>query len=441
MLCSIKRVSEMNHNRRMSLATMTPGKGSEMTRRKFRISQRRSLTQNIVYTIFWPIIFAIEDVFTFPHRRSYIGFILFCGFAGWTFIPQFGSDSYYYAALVNKLKTADDFGSLEPIIAILVRVVVLLYGDYHLYFMLVGFIYGTVVVCCARLLFRGVPINLPMNIASQVFMLAFLLNYLVFDALNSRYYFGMWVLLLATILMTKGRIQLAFFVASLGTMVHYGHSIFLFALVILFFSRGFGKAQIVFAYILLLVAFSMPSSTLISLGEIVSHNSSGTFNEKVGHTVRNANQAQLMMETGPDNSSWFIQLYQRPIFISLMISGHLLWWKIRKHQTASQYQLFVLIIIMWALCFALSGDQDAAVRIEANTLALLLLWHACWFLYRKHKNTFALYINAIPMALYLVVTLRRSLDGASLAVLLPTIFIWFERVMPTIPNFFLKFHF
>ena len=441
MLCSIKSGSEMNHNRQMSLATMTPGKGSEMARRKFRISQRRSLTQNIVYAIFWPIIFAIEDVLTFPHRRSYIGFILFCGFAGWSFIPQFGSDSYYYASLVYKLKTGGDIGALEPIIAILVRVVVSLQGDYHLYFMLVGLIYGTVIVCCARLLFRDVQINLPINVASKVFMLAFLLNYLVFDALNSRYYFGLWVLLLATILTTKGRIQLGFFVAFLGTMVHYGHSIFSFALVILFFSRGFGKAQIVFAYIMLLVAFFMPSSTLISLGDIVSQNTGGGFNEKVSHTVRNANYGQLMMETGPNTSSWFIQLYQRPIFISLMISGHLLWWKIRKHQTTSQYQLFVLIIIMWALRFALSGDQDAAVRIEANTLALLFLWHACWFLYRKHENTLALYINAIPMSLYLVVTIRRSLDGASLAILLPTIFIWFERVMPSLPDFFLKFHF
>ena len=396
----------------------------------------RSFQKNIIAALVWPFLFAAEDVFTFPKRRAFVGFVIFSAFAGWIFMPGFGCDGYTYASLIG----VKDNGIREPIPAFLINLAGFSGFGYHFYFMLVGLIYATVVSWSAYFFFSGLPLNRTYSTAAVVFMLAFFLNHPVFDALNARYQLGIWVMLLSTILMLDGRWQLSFSIALLGIMTHFGHSLFSLALALLFLSRKLGKGQIIFAYVMLVVAFLLPSDLMLSLGDRIAKQFGGSFAEKVSDTVTHAEKiAELSKGEGPE-TAWFLKWFTTPIFYSLLLSGHLLWWKIRKFQSDPQYQLWVLIIIMWALLVAMRGESEGAGRVERNTLALLLLWHARWFIYRRKGQFMALLINIAPMIFYFVVAYRRSLNDVRIGAFLPSFMSYFSVVMPNLEQFFKYFH-
>ncbi len=396
----------------------------------------RSLQQNIVAALVWPFLFAAEDVFTFPKRRAFVGFVLFSAFAGWIFMPGFGSDGYFFASLIG----VKDNGIREPIPAFLVNLAGLSGFGYHFYFMLLGLIYAALISWSAYLFFSGLPVNRTYSTASVVFMLAFFFNHPVFDALNARYQLGIWVMLLSTILMLDGRWQLSLCIAFVGIMTHFGHSLFSLALVLLLLSRTLGKGQIIFAYVMLVVAFSLPSSLMLSFGDIIAQKLGGSFADKVSDTVNQATKLAELSKGDGSEGAWFLQWSGIPIFYSLLLSGHLLWWKIRKHTTDPQYQLWILVIIMWALAVAMRGEAEGAGRVERNTLALLLLWHARWFLYRRAGEFFALFINIAPIIFYFTVSYRRSLNDVRIGAFLPSFMSYFSVVMPNLEKFFKYFH-
>jgi hypothetical protein len=406
--------------------------------RRLYISKKRSFQQNIFAALVWPFLFAAEDVFTFPKRRAFMGFVIFSAFAGLTLIPGSGSDAYtvasqiYYGPVVTK----------EPIIAFLVHMASFSGFGFHFYFMLLGLIYASVLYWSARLFFYNLPVNKTYSTAALVFMLAFFLNHPVFDALNARYQLGIWVMLLSTFLMLDGRWQLSLCIAVLGIMIHFGHSLFSLALVLLLLSRRLGRGQIIFAYVLLLVAFFMPSSLTLSFSDSIAQKLGGSFSEKVSNTVKLAEHNQLL-STGDSSGgydSWFLEWFTTPIFYSLFISGHLLWWKIRKYPKDPQFQLWILIILMWALQFAMRGEPEGAGRVERNILALLLMWHARWFVYRRSGEFVALLINIAPMIFYFIVAYRRSVNDARIGAFLPSFYSYFTIAMPTVEDVFSWFH-
>ena len=408
--------------------------------RKLFINNQRSLGENIVLALVWPFYFAAENVLTFPKRRVFLGIVIFSAFAGLTYIPGRGSDGYSYASMLYGGLMDNDIN--EPIPAFLINMVSFSGFGYHFYFMLLGLIYATFVYWSARLFFNDLPVNQTYSTAAVVFMLAFFLNNPVFDALNARYQLGLWVMLLSTILMLNVRWQLSLCIALLGTMIHFGHSIYSLALVLLLLSRKLGKVQIIFAYAMLVLTFFMSSTLMLSVGDSFAQIMGGSFARKVSNTVSTADKNALLQSNGGIGGgyAWYIQWYTTPIFYSLLLSGHLLWWKIRKHPTDPQYQLWILIIIMWALKVAMKGEPEAAGRIERNTLALLLMWHARWFVYRSTGEFVALFINVASIIFYFVVGYRRSLNDVRIGVLFPSFYSYFTDYMPTVEEFFNLFH-
>ena len=95
---------------------------------------------------------------------------------------------------------------------------------------------------------------------------------------------------------------------------------------------------------------------------------------------------------------------------------------------------------MWALLVAMRGESEGAGRVERNTLALLLLWHARWFIYRRKGQFMALLINIAPMIFYFVVAYRRSLNDVRIGAFLPSFMSYFSVVMPNLEQFFKYFH-
>ena len=408
------------------------------TQRIFHIYNRRSLTQNILAALVWPFLFAAEDVFTFPKRRALIGFVIFSAFAGLIFIPTPGSDAYTYASIIYA-KTTD---IREPIPAFLIDMVRFSGFGYHFYFLLLGLIYATFVFWSARLFFNDLPVNKTYSIAAVVFMLAFFFNNPVFDALNARYQLGLWVMLLSTILMLNMQWKISLCIAFLGIMIHFGHSLFSLAIVMLLLSRRLGSGQIIFAYVMLVVAFSLPSTLVLSLSDSIAQKMGGSFSDKVSATVKMAERNQLLSsgDSSGGGGSWFLAWFTTPIFYSLLLSGHLLWWKIRTHQSDPQYQLWILIIVMWSLQMAMRGDSEAAGRVERNTLALLLMWHARYFICRRSGEFMALFVNVAPLIFYFIVAYRRSLNDVRIDALLPSYFSYLSAAMPTVEQFFQLFH-
>ena len=429
----------MKNTRSLRYSSYQPSFDRDTAHRKLRNNKGRSIQQNIVASLVWPFLFAVEDLFTFPKRRAVIGFVLFCGFAGLTFFPQFGSDGFTYASKIYWGFGAE--GINEPITAFLINMVSFSGFGYHFYFMLLGLIYAALVSWSAYLLFSDLPVNKTYSTATAVFMLAFFLNHPVFAALNARYQLSLWVMLLSTILILKGRWQISLCIALMGTMIHFGHSIFFLALVLLLLSRKLGKVQIIFAYVMLVVAIFLPSSLLLTLGDTFAHYLGGSFSEKVSNTAKIVQQNKLLSTgEGSEDSKWFMVWFEIPIFYSLLFTGHMLVWKIRNHQSDPQFQLWILIIFMWALQFAMRGDSEGAGRVERNNLALLLMWHARWFLYRRQGKYFALFINIAPMIFYFIIAFRRDLNDVHSGTFLPSFFSYFTGFMPTVQGFFKLFH-
>ena len=427
----------MKPTRHIRYSSVQPVYVRDTTHRKLHKYKSRSFQQNIVAALVWPFLFAAEDVFTFPKRRTVIGFVLFCAFAGLIFVPGVGSDGYTYASKIYEGFSATDIR--EPIPAFLINTARFSGFGYHFYFILLSLIYATFVSWSAYLFFCDLPVNRTYSTAAVVFLLAFFLNHPVFAALNARYQLGLWVMLLSTILILNGRWQLSLSIAFLGIMIHFGHSLFSLALVLLLLSRRLGRGQIIFAYAMLVVAFFLPSTLMISLGDSIAQKLGGSFSEKVSDTVKIAD-LKLSMGESSSGYSWFLQWFTTPVFYSLLLSGHLLWWKIRNHQSDPQYQLWILIIIMWALAVAMRGEGEAAGRVQRNTLALLLMWHARWFLYRRLGEFIALFINVAPMIFYFTIAFRRDLNDVRIDAMLPSFFSYFSVAMPTVEGFYKWFH-
>ena len=428
----------MNQNRQILRPSLSPSYDKVKISRKLRIYERRSALTNIALALIWPFFFAFEDILSFQNRRVLVGFIILCGYVGLIHIPSIGTDSSAMVSLIFDSEAGFHPEHIEPLTALLINVSAFSGFGYSIYFLLMSLIYGAVVVWIAQLLFDKVPVTITMSMTTVVFVLAFFLNVPIFEAINARYQLGLIVLLLATILTLQGRWKLSLLIAFMGTMFHYGHSIFLVALVLLLISRYFGKWQIILAYFMLVIAFLLPHNLFYSLLDLIGQKIGGGYNAKVISTVKHANQVMSgNVPLGGENTAWFMKIFALPVLISLFLTGHLLWFKIRTHFNDPQYQLWVLIIIMWAIKTAMTGgDTEATGRIERNTLALLFLWHARWFLYKKQSEILALSINTLPFILYFVVYFRRMSGGVNLAVFFPSLFGYYNSLLPSVLELF-----
>ncbi len=403
------------------------------TRGRFGRS-RRVLAQNFLVALIWPFFAAVVHVWHFPRRRFLYGFVVFCGFAGLVFIPWPGSDAHFYMLRFEDFRAGVTSLGGEPVPMAIIGLVAWLDFDARWYFALVGLLYGLVVATAARLLFRDISRDVTLSLAAVVFVAAFFLNHPVFSALNARYHLALWVLVLATLLSLDGRWKHALAVAAFGTMIHFGHVLFSLALVILLLSRRLGPWQIFFAYAALAVAFVLPDSVFVSIGDFVAQTvGGGAFGEKIGSQVQYAERA---MESGAfgrgGERAWFVSWASMPIFWSLMLTGHFLFWRLRKKREDPLYQLWILIILMWALQFAMSGVPEGTGRVNRNAIALLLLWHARWFLVRKEKIGIVLMINTLPFLFYFVVSYRIWLHQASVGTFLPALFGVWPDLWPTV---------
>lgn len=404
---------------------------------RYRLAHR-ALFQNFLVALMWPFFAAVVHVRNFPRHRLLSGFVLFCGFAGLVFVPSAGSDAHTYMLRFEALRAGGTSLSGEPVPMALMAVVAWLDLDVRWYFALVGLLYGLVVATVARLLFRDVPRDVVLSLAAVVFLAAFFLNHPVFSAINARYYLGVWVLILATMLTLHGRWKHALAVAGFGVMIHFGHIVFAVALFLVVLSRRLGPWQIFFAYLVLGIAFVLPPWVFVTIGDyaaqVLGH---GALSEKLETHVGYAERlAEFGFLSEREEYPWFLLWFSTPIFWSLLITGHLLFWQMRQERKDPLYQLWVLIIIMWALQFAMSGYAGGEGRMQRNTTALLLLWHARLFLVREQGAKLILLINAFPFLFYFVVAYRRWFEQASLGSFLPAPLGVWPDIWPTVMRFF-----
>lgn len=405
-------------------------------RLRFRLS-KRVLAQNFLLALIWPFLAAVIHVRNYPRYRLLTGFVLFCGFAGLVFIPWPGSDAHTYMLRFEDFRAGVTSLEGEPVPMAIMGLVASLDFDVRWYFALVGLLYGLVVATAARLLFRDISRDVTLSLAAVVFLAAFFLNHPVFSAVNARYHLALWVLVLATLLMLDGRWKHALAVAAFGTMIHFGQVVFAVALVILLLSRRLGPWQIVFAYAVLAIAVVLPPSVFVTIGDFAAHIlGSGAFVDKVETHVGYAEQIASAEFGGQGGGGpWFLMWFTTPIFWSLLITGHFLFWKMIRKRDDPLYPLWILIILMWALQFAMSGYAEGWSRVQRNTTALLLLWHARWFLVRKDGARIAILINALPVLFYFVVSYRRWLHQASVGAFLPVPFGVWPDLWPTVMGF------
>jgi hypothetical protein len=177
-----------------------------------------------------------------------------------------------------------------------------------------------------------------------------------------------------------------------------------------------------------MIAVVLPPTVLVTIGDTATEMlGSGAFADKVETHVGYAEElaSEGYEERGSGGGPWFLRWFTTPIFWSLIITGHFLFAKMAKKKDDPLYQLWVLIILMWAMQFAMWGYAEGWPRVQRNTTALLLLWHARWFLVRKEGAGIAVLLNALPMLFYFVVYYRRWLQQAGVGAFLPVPFgIW-----------------
>ena len=401
------------------------------SRLRFKRSNR-VLVQNLLLALVWPFFVAVVHVRRFPRHRILTGFVVFCAFAGFVFIPTVGSDAHTYMLHYEALRQGWRWTGSEPVPAALMSVLAWLDLEARWYFGALGLLYGLVVAAAARLLFRDVSRTVSLSLVAIVFVGAFFLNHPVFSAVNARYHLGLWVLLLATLLILDGRWKQALAVAAFGTLIHFGHVLFSLALIALLLSRRLGSWQVYLAYALLAAAFVLPPTLLPAVGEWVANTVGGALGDKIDSSVRYAQITEFGTLTRESERAWFLQWFTTPIFWSLIVSGHLMALKVWNNRDDVQFQLWILIILMWALQLAMAGELEAASRVQRNTTALLLLWHARWFLIRKDGAQLALLINVLPLLFYFVVSYRRWLHQADLGAFLPAPLGVWPEMWPTV---------
>lgn|GEM_PF-4308551 len=398
---------------------------------------RRALAQNILLVLIWPFLAAVVHIVNFPQRRLLMGFVAFCAFAGLVFIPMPGSDAYAYMLRFEAFRAGFFALRGEPVPVAIMSLVAWSGFGVRWYFALVGLLYGLVVATIARLLFQDIPRNAVLSFAALVFLGAFFLNHPVFSAVNARFHLALWIFVLATMLMLDGRWKYALAVAAFGMGTHFGQTLFAVALVILLLSRWLGTWQILFAYAVLAVAVVLPPGVFVAIGDAATQIiGAGAFVDKVETHVGHAERLAAGDFVGRGmGGPWFLSWFTTPIFWSLLISSHFLFWKMRRERGDPLYQLFVLIILMWAAQFAMAGYFGGEERMQRNTTALLVLWHARFFLVRKQGAQLALLINALPLLFYFVVAYRRWFHQAGLGAFFPTIFGAWPDLWPTVMEF------
>jgi len=376
--------------------------------------------QAIAMTIFWPGLSALLDAVRYPRLRTLAGFVGFCGYAGWTFRPLDGSDGDAYAQHILDAHLGFSVKIGEPIPKALVTLVGSAGFDPSWYFMMVGILYGLAVSVVAKLLFRHVAPGDLTRFTAIFFLLAFFLNYPVFAAVNARYYLGLWMMIVATMCAMEERWGFAAAVSCAALMTHFGMSLYILGLGYVFATRKLDHWQIILTYAVLAISIVIPPGVYTAVGGHLASFIGGSFGAKVSSSVAYAELTEFGSNMSRnDDTAWFLVWANRLIFVSLLVSGHLLWLRIRHATRDPQCQLWMLAMISWALMMVVSGDPEASARLGRNIITLLLLFHARWFLFRRDLFNTAFLINAAPMLLYFVVNYRRWLEQANLVTFLP----------------------
>jgi len=396
----------------------------------------RSIT-SFILAVVWPFPAAVRDLLTFSQNRTLAGFVVFCLYAGWVFKPAVGSDGDYYLRQVNQVSQGLSTDVGEPIPAALVTLV----GSFDLpasvYFMAIGLIYAAIFRIVAELLFSSPAASLRNDFTAKFFALAVLLHFPVFAAINARYQLGLWGVMAATLLALQGRWRLAAAATSvLGVMIHFGFTIFAVALLMLYISQRLGHMQVFVAYSFIALSFAVPSSVFITLSNFAADISGGAFAAKASAAGK---YAQLAADAAGNaanaEAAWFMVWFTTAVFWALLLSGQILWWRTRSHVRSSHYQLWMLVLFMWGLHNVLSGEPETALRIRRAATALLLLFHARWFLDGRKGAAAALAITFVPVTFYLIVYYRIWLGEASLTAVFPSPFGLFSDTFPRIYDF------
>jgi hypothetical protein len=376
--------------------------------------------QAIAMTIFWPGLSALLDAVRYPRLRTLAGFVGFCGYAGWTFRPLDGSDGDAYAQHILDAHLGFSVKIGEPIPKALVTLVGSAGFDPSWYFMMVGILYGLAVSVVAKLLFRHVAPGDLTRFTAIFFLLAFFLNYPVFAAVNARYYLGLWMMIVATMCAMEERWGFAAAVSCAALMTHFGMSLYILGLGYVFATRKLDHWQIILTYAVLAISIVIPPGVYTAVGGHLASLVGGSFGAKVSSSVAYAELTEFGSNMSRnEDTAWFLVWANRLILVSLLVSGHLLWLRIRHATRDPQCQLWMLAMISWALMMVVSGDPEASARLGRNIITLLLLFHARWFLFRRDLFNTVFLINAAPMLLYFVVNYRRWLEQANLVTFLP----------------------
>lgn len=400
------------------------------------LGQRSEWLPSLVIGLVWPIAGALHDILTYRKRRSLAGFAVFCIYAGWVMLPSPDADGADYLRRIDQVRWGFSSGIGEPIPATIAEFVGRLDLPGNVYFMVLGALYAAIVTPTARVLFASGAGGSQTNFANRFYTLAFFLNFPVMAALNARYQLGMWEMLLASLLALHGRWSAALVAGAIGICIHFGFSIFVVALLMLLIMQRAGRAQVVLTYVLVCVSFATPTGFLISLGEFVTERMGGNFGEKVAATTTFAQAAQdgLGVERNAE-AAWFLTFYTKGIYYALLLSGQLLWLRIKDQRATLLYQSWMLILLMLALQNFLAGEPETTARVGRNVTSLLVMFHALWFLQRPDGGRLSLTIAFGPILFYFAVYYRMWLGEGSLALLLPTPFGAFHDALPRVYDY------
>lgn len=396
---------------------------------------RNRLARNFLLAAFWPAVAAVIYILRFPRERAVLGIIIFCAYVGWALTPTMGSDSHTYMLRILDLKAGIDYGIKEPVIRAIALTVAFLDLNVQWYFLFLGLIFGIAWVWCARLMLQNTPRHLTLGLPALLFLCAFFLYYPVFPAVNARYTTGMWVLFAATLLALDGRWRIAMALAVFGAMIHYGHIFFILAFGFLYLTRYAKSFQIVVAYSILITCIILPPEFMLDVGEGLAGMFGGSLGQQIEGSVRFGERTLEGDFAGGENTrAWFINWFQIVLFLGLLLSGHILFWRyIRNDRKNTLYQLWVLIILMWALIYSMQAHGIAQSRLQRNTSGLMLMWHALYFL--KYRTGWKISIAILfgPLVFFNVVAYRIWFHQISVAVFMPLPFgyfaDWWPRVM------------
>ena len=133
--------------------------------------------------------------------------------------------------------------------------------------------------------------------------------------------------------------------------------------------------------------------------------------------------------------AWYRLYFNDFLFYSLIISGHYLAWKYLKKRKDPLYQLWVLIILMWAAFFFMGAEPIGQNRMQRNMTGLMLMWHALWFLRWRPGAVPARLINIVPLVIFLIVGYRIWLHQASIGAFMPVPWLYWDELWPRVMEF------